>query len=154
MWHSYGVFIERVEAPDSPVGYSINHSAISYVVDSSGKLRLAHLYGMPDDQIAHDLRLLAEETRREHTQTAWERTMTRRFRIVGALLIGLAAAIFAFAVGRPVKVLPRVAPAPPFELVDPWGARSWRREKEPHHPVHLRRRPGRGRDGAGEAFLR
>ena len=47
--------------------------------------------------------------------------MTRRFRVVGALLIGLALAIFAFAVGRPVKVLPRMAPAPPYDLVDPWG---------------------------------
>lgn len=61
VWQSYGVFIERVEAPESPVGYWINHSAISYVVDSGGNLRLAHLYGMPDDQIAHDLKLLAEE---------------------------------------------------------------------------------------------
>lgn len=42
-------------------------------------------------------------------------------RILAGVLTALAAAVFLFAVGRPVKVLPRMAPAPPFELVDPWG---------------------------------
>lgn len=49
--------------------------------------------------------------------------MKRGYRIASAIGIVLAALIFAFAVGRPVKVLPRMAPAPPFELVDPWGQR-------------------------------
>lgn len=38
-----------------------------------------------------------------------------------ALLAALAAGVAAFAIGRPVQVLPRMAPAPPFEFVDPWG---------------------------------
>jgi len=45
----------------------------------------------------------------------------RRLRIAGWLALIPAAAIFVFAVARPVQVLPRVAAAPPFELVDPWG---------------------------------
>lgn len=61
VWRSYGVYIERVEAPESPVGYWINHTAISYVIDASGNLRLALFYGMPDEQVAHDLKLLARE---------------------------------------------------------------------------------------------
>lgn len=47
--------------------------------------------------------------------------MSKGLRIAGAIGIALAALIFAFAVGRPIKVLPRMAPAPPFELLDPWG---------------------------------
>lgn len=62
VWKSYGVLIEKVEAPESPVGYWINHTAISYVIDASGSLRLALFYGMTDEQVAHDLRLLAKET--------------------------------------------------------------------------------------------
>lgn len=61
VWRAYGVYVERVEAPESPVGYWINHTAISYVIDAAGNLRLALFYGMPDDQVSHDLKLLAEE---------------------------------------------------------------------------------------------
>jgi len=48
--------------------------------------------------------------------------MSRSARILGGALAGLAALVFAFAVGRPVQVLPRMAPAPPFELIDASGA--------------------------------
>src|SRR5690606_20017999 len=47
--------------------------------------------------------------------------MSKGLRIAGAIGIALAALIFAFAVGRPIKVLPRMAPAPPFELLGRWG---------------------------------
>lgn len=46
----------------------------------------------------------------------------RKLRILVGVLLGLAALVFIFAVGRPVKVLPRMAPAPPFELFDASGA--------------------------------
>lgn len=58
VWRDYGVYVERVEAPDSPVGYWMNHSSVSYVVDPKGDLRLIHLYNTPNDDIVHDLRLL------------------------------------------------------------------------------------------------
>jgi len=46
----------------------------------------------------------------------------KRLRTGGAIAFVLVAvAVFAFAVGRPIQVLPRVAAAPPFELMDPWG---------------------------------
>lgn len=48
-------------------------------------------------------------------------SLRRGHRIAAGVFVALAAAVFVFAVGRPVKVLPRMAPAPPFELLDPWG---------------------------------
>lgn len=45
----------------------------------------------------------------------------RWLRLGGAAILLLAAAVVAFAVGRPVQVLPRMAPAPPYSLFDPWG---------------------------------
>lgn len=45
----------------------------------------------------------------------------RWLRLGGVVLLVLAAAVVAFAVGRPIQVLPRMAPAPPYDLVDPWG---------------------------------
>lgn len=47
--------------------------------------------------------------------------MTKAQRILAGVLVVLAAGVAFFAIGRPVKVLPRMAPAPPFELLDPWG---------------------------------
>lgn len=47
--------------------------------------------------------------------------MSRPLRIAAAAAIVLVAAIVAFAVFRPVQVLPRVGPAPPLELVDETG---------------------------------
>jgi len=61
VWRDYGVYIERVEAPESPVGYWVNHTSVSYVVDAKGDLRLIHLYNTPNEDIVHDLRLLLSE---------------------------------------------------------------------------------------------
>lgn len=58
VWRQYGVFVERVERPESRAGYTVNHSSISYVIDTEGNLRLAHLFGTPNDQIAHDIEKL------------------------------------------------------------------------------------------------
>lgn len=54
----YGVFYEKVEAEDSPVGYWVNHTSLSFVVDPDGNWRLAHPFGMPPEDIASDLRKL------------------------------------------------------------------------------------------------
>jgi len=61
VWRAYGVYVEKVDAPGSSAGYLVNHTSVSYVIDTDGNLRLIHLYGMPDDQVIHDLkRLIAE----------------------------------------------------------------------------------------------
>lgn len=39
-------------------GYSVDHTAGSFVLDARGHLRLAWPYGMPAEEMAHDLRLL------------------------------------------------------------------------------------------------
>lgn len=58
VWKAYGVYAERVEAPDSPVGYWMNHTALSYVIDTEGNLRLAHLFGTPVEEVVADLQRL------------------------------------------------------------------------------------------------
>lgn len=57
VWSDYGVYVERVEDP-GPVGYWMNHTALSYVIDPDGRLRLAHMYGTPVEEVASDLRQL------------------------------------------------------------------------------------------------
>lgn len=54
----YGVMAEKVEAETSPVGYWVNHSALSYVIDTAGNLRLALPFGVEPENIASDLRRL------------------------------------------------------------------------------------------------
>lgn len=58
VWADYGVYAERVDDPDSPVGYWMNHTSLSYVVDPRGDLRLAHLFGTPVEHVVEDLRKL------------------------------------------------------------------------------------------------
>lgn len=58
VWADYGVYAERVDVPDSPVGYWMNHTALSYVIDPEGNLRLAHMYGTPVEHVAEDLQRL------------------------------------------------------------------------------------------------
>lgn len=54
----YGVYVEKVEAEDSPVGYWVNHTAFTFVIDRNGNWRLAHPFGMHPLDIAEDLRQL------------------------------------------------------------------------------------------------
>lgn len=54
----YGVYVEKVEDESSPVGYSVNHGTLSYVVDTDGNLHLAHPFGIDPEDIAADLRQL------------------------------------------------------------------------------------------------
>lgn len=54
----YGVYVEKVEDENSPVGYWVNHSALSYVIDTDGNLRLALPFGVEPADIAADLRQL------------------------------------------------------------------------------------------------
>jgi len=58
VWADYGVYAERVDDPDSPVGYWMNHTSLSYVAVPRGDLRLAHLFGTPVEHVVEDLRKL------------------------------------------------------------------------------------------------
>lgn len=51
------VFYQKHKTAGLP-GYSLDHSASSYIIDREGKLRLLANYGLGSDALAHDLKLL------------------------------------------------------------------------------------------------
>ena len=57
VWSNYGVYVVAGGRP-GPVGYWMNHTALSYVIDTDGLLRLAHMYGTPVEEVASDLQKL------------------------------------------------------------------------------------------------
>lgn len=57
----YGVFVERMPAEESPVGYWVTHTASSYVIDRAGRLRLQEPFESSPEALAADLRLLLDE---------------------------------------------------------------------------------------------
>jgi protein SCO1/2 len=54
----YGVMIERRELPDSPLGYTVDHSVYTYVIDANGNWRQLYSYGTYPKDIVADLREL------------------------------------------------------------------------------------------------
>ncbi len=57
----YGVTIKRVEYPNSSTGYLIDHTALIYVVDKEGRLRLTYPYGTDPLMIVEDVNYLVKE---------------------------------------------------------------------------------------------
>lgn len=57
----YGVTIKRVEYPNSSTGYLIDHTALIYVIDKEGRLRLTYPYGTDPAMIVEDVRHLISE---------------------------------------------------------------------------------------------
>lgn len=57
----YGVTIKRVEYPNSSTGYLIDHTALIYVIDKEGRLRLTYPYGTDPLMIAEDVQHLITE---------------------------------------------------------------------------------------------
>ena len=53
----YGVFREVVPG-DSAMGYIVNHTARTTLIDTNGNLRLSYGFGTPVEDIVHDLELL------------------------------------------------------------------------------------------------
>lgn len=58
---AYGVTTKRVEYPDSATGYLIDHTALIYVIDKEGRLRLTFAYGTDPALIAKDVKHLLSE---------------------------------------------------------------------------------------------
>jgi len=52
----YKVVAQKVQQPDG--GYTMDHSAGSYLFDKSGKLRVYESYGTPASSLTHDIRQL------------------------------------------------------------------------------------------------
>jgi len=55
---AYGIFVEKVENENSPVGYWVNHTALSFLIDPEGRLVVAYPFGVEPADIASDLRLI------------------------------------------------------------------------------------------------
>ena len=56
----YGIFVKRVEYPDSATKYLLDHSAQVYAIDPEGRLALTFPYGMDPALMAQDIRHLLE----------------------------------------------------------------------------------------------
>jgi protein SCO1/2 len=57
IWDNYGVVREEVES-DSAFGYTVNHTARTYLVDADGNLRLSYGFQTPVEDIVSDLKIL------------------------------------------------------------------------------------------------
>lgn len=57
---AYGVTSRKVEYPDSATGYLMDHSALIYLIDPEGNLRVTYPYGTDPAGIAADIRHLLE----------------------------------------------------------------------------------------------
>jgi protein SCO1 len=54
----FDVYYEKVEVPQSALGYLIDHTATTFVIDPEGTWRLRETYGTPVEDIVHDVREL------------------------------------------------------------------------------------------------
>ena len=57
IWSDYGVFREKVGS-DSALGYIVNHTARTYLIDADGNLRLSYGFQTPVKDIVNDLKIL------------------------------------------------------------------------------------------------
>jgi protein SCO1/2 len=57
---AYGVTVRRVEHPESATGYLMDHSALTYLIDPDGNLRVTYPYGTDPAIIAADVKHLLE----------------------------------------------------------------------------------------------
>lgn len=55
---AYGITVQRVDYPDSATGYLLDHTALVYLIDPEGRLRLSYPYGADPALIAEDVRYL------------------------------------------------------------------------------------------------
>lgn len=60
VYEAYGVYYEKVDAPQSALGYLVNHTSSDFVIDPQGYWRLRHSFGTPVDDVVHDVRELLE----------------------------------------------------------------------------------------------
>jgi len=60
VWNDYGVYRESVESA-SAVGYLVNHTARTTMIDRDGNLRVSFSFETSVDDIVHDLNLILKE---------------------------------------------------------------------------------------------
>jgi protein SCO1/2 len=60
VWKAYGVY-RQVQEGATALGYLVDHSTRSYLIDIHGNLRLTYAYGTPVEDIVRDIRHLLKE---------------------------------------------------------------------------------------------
>ncbi len=60
VYRIFDVFYEVDESSQSALGYLVNHTATTFVVDQEGEWRLRLPYGTPAEDIVHDIKELLE----------------------------------------------------------------------------------------------
>jgi protein SCO1/2 len=60
VYDTFDVVYERVEVPESALGYLINHTGTVFVIDPDGMWRLRETYGTPAEDIVYDVRQLLD----------------------------------------------------------------------------------------------
>jgi protein SCO1/2 len=58
---AYGIYSAKVPLENSATGYSMDHTARTFLVDGDGRLRLSYAYGTPADDIVADVRYLLKQ---------------------------------------------------------------------------------------------
>ena len=58
----YGLYFERQPLPGSQAGYSVDHTAVAYLVDREGRMIMLYAYSTPASVISADLRKLLSES--------------------------------------------------------------------------------------------
>ena len=58
----YGLYFERQPLPGSQTGYSVDHTAVAYLVDREGRMIMLYAYSTPASVISADLRKLLSES--------------------------------------------------------------------------------------------
>ena len=56
----YGIVVHRVDYPESATGYLLDHTAVIYVIDPQGNLRLTFPHDFDPALIAEDIRHLLQ----------------------------------------------------------------------------------------------
>lgn len=67
LWDAYDIYIDITEVPDSPVGYWVDHTAHSFVIDPEGQLIGLYPFGIPYEYVVRDLQRLVDEAKQVAT---------------------------------------------------------------------------------------
>ncbi len=58
VYQSYGVYVEFPDGQNLSENYAVTHSAVTYLIDRQGRLRLTYSYGSARDDMVQDIRYL------------------------------------------------------------------------------------------------
>lgn len=58
VWEDYGVYWAKAESETQASDYLMDHTSVTYLVDTDGNLRLVYSFGTPAEDIAADIRQL------------------------------------------------------------------------------------------------